>query len=1458
MERQCTRDTKDCGVAKSKCGIATSSLLSFARYVAVFALALGCFATTWASTTQGLYSFDTIASTGGQFVKLAGSPTSFEAPSINSSGTVAFPCFDEQGATLCTGTGDGVAHIAASTESNSFTFLGGIHIDDAGNVTGTRQQTGPAYSLSQWNAPITTQTQFASGRFISPPPTTPAAQYLSVDFDAVFGNIGANNKGQIVFAGLDRHALLNINPTEQCTQATCLATPTNSVATALKFNELPISNPVRPLIADDGTVVVRYKGSTIVPPIQPTTTTSAIRAYNYALTTATTVADEATGLWAAASLGLSPGITSHGFSTSGDAIAFSGNRKLGQGIYLAVFRNGTAFDLIRVAGEGQPDLGFLRDFNENSTPIQFLSFDQDSRVGVVHRSAGAATGVGDIYLVTFIGTPSLSSDDPAATTTKQAVNNQQYIPGSVFSAQRGLWTTKIHVIDSASITGALPPNCTSGGLVTYCADIPMKVIQEGDDIPGEDGFTVDTAPPTSSSTIQVYDPIALPLNATGDTDVNRSNHQIAFLVSANVGANQFVLRASQTDSCMLPVTRLPQGSALSGAINAPWSASIYDGSNICPIQIKGCALTTLATVLNYAASSPGKDGDTLPTDPGELNTLLNNNLSLGGFENSPKFTVVNLPSCSAGPPNTASGNKDRDVVWSTATGIAVHNNNAAGSKSMVWSNTGNGLLGSNYSNLADPGYSQLRTNLCTNQAPVVIGVNLGATKVPKAKPNAPSHFVVATGIVNGQVLIADPGHFANYVLETSYTLNDAGNRFVVRGHISDPTDLSSVLLNTSDNVVLDIVDGNGRHATYDPTTGIPAQDIPNSAAYGDGNDDPSGTSGPEFTKVVEIQTPPQGMYTVNVTSVDGSAFSVSIVFRDQQGNPQPALGFQGNVSAGATSSFGVSVQSNGSGITIVPIGGISVPNVIGLTQSAATSAITGAGLALGMVTAQSSATIPSGLVISETPTAGTTVASGSAINLVVSSGPASVSVPNVVGLTQAAATTAITGSGLTLGTVTQQSSATVASGLVINESPLAGASVASGSAVNIVVSSGPGPVAVPNVVGLTQAAATTAITSAGLTLGTVTQQSSATVAAGLVISESPTAGTSVTAKSVVNLIVSSGAANVSVPNVVGLTQAQATTAITAAGLTLGSITTQSSATIAAGLVISESPTAGTSVAAKSAVSLVVSSGAAPVAVPNVVGLTQAAATSAITGTGLILGTVTTQSSATVAAGLVIGESPTAGTSVTAKSAVSLIVSSGAAPVAVPNVVGLTQAAATTALSSAGLTLGAVTTQSSATVAAGFVISESPAAGASVAAKTAVSLVVSSGPAPVSVPNVVGSTQGAATTAITNAGLVVGAVTNQSSSTIAAGIVISESPAAGTSVAAKSAVSLVVSSGSLIGDLNGDGAVNCADLSIIKASFGKKVGQAGFDVRADVNKDGVVNILDLSAEARLMPAGTSCN
>ena len=66
-------------------------------------------------------------------------------------------------------------------------------------------------------------------------------------------------------------------------------------------------------------------------------------------------------------------------------------------------------------------------------------------------------------------------------------------------------------------------------------------------------------------------------------------------------------------------------------------------------------------------------------------------------------------------------------------------------------------------------------------------------------------------------------------------------------------------------------------------------------------------------------------------------------------------------------------------------------------------------------------------------------------------------------------------------------------------------------------------VAVPDVVNLTVAAATIAITNAGLTVGTVTTEQSTSVPAGSIISQSPTAGTVVRPPVPVSLVVSSGA-----------------------------------------------------------------------------------------------------------------------------------------------------------------------------------------------------------------------------------------------------------------------------------------------------------------------------------------------
>ncbi|MCK5565916.1 MAG: PASTA domain-containing protein, partial [Planctomycetes bacterium] len=138
-------------------------------------------------------------------------------------------------------------------------------------------------------------------------------------------------------------------------------------------------------------------------------------------------------------------------------------------------------------------------------------------------------------------------------------------------------------------------------------------------------------------------------------------------------------------------------------------------------------------------------------------------------------------------------------------------------------------------------------------------------------------------------------------------------------------------------------------------------------------------------------------------------------------------------------------------------------------------------------------------------------------------------------------------------------------------------------------------VTVPDVVGLTQAAAELDIVAAGLVVGTVTMTASPTVPAGDVISQNPAASTSVDIGSSVDIEVSLGAVPVDVPNVVGQAQATAEGNIVAVGLVVGTVTPVSSETVPFGEVISQDPIGGTSVAAGSSVDLVVSTGPEPAA-----------------------------------------------------------------------------------------------------------------------------------------------------------------------------------------------------------------------------------------------------------------------
>jgi len=93
-----------------------------------------------------------------------------------------------------------------------------------------------------------------------------------------------------------------------------------------------------------------------------------------------------------------------------------------------------------------------------------------------------------------------------------------------------------------------------------------------------------------------------------------------------------------------------------------------------------------------------------------------------------------------------------------------------------------------------------------------------------------------------------------------------------------------------------------------------------------------------------------------------------------------------------TNSLSTYNSASGTNTVNVTAALVTVPNVVGLTQAAATSALTGAGLTLGTVTTASSATVATGSVISQNPLSGASAAPGSGVSLVVSTGAAT---PNV-------------------------------------------------------------------------------------------------------------------------------------------------------------------------------------------------------------------------------------------------------------------------------------------------------------------------------------------------------------------------------------------------------------------------------------------------------------------------------
>jgi len=200
-----------------------------------------------------------------------------------------------------------------------------------------------------------------------------------------------------------------------------------------------------------------------------------------------------------------------------------------------------------------------------------------------------------------------------------------------------------------------------------------------------------------------------------------------------------------------------------------------------------------------------------------------------------------------------------------------------------------------------------------------------------------------------------------------------------------------------------------------------------------------------------------------------------------------------------------------------------------------------------------------------------------------------------------------------------------------------------------------------------------------------------------------------------------------------------------------------------------------------------------VVVPEVIGMTENEAVDALTAVELTVGPID-RTFSDEPSGTVLSQTPEPGVELEIKAEVSLTVSKGKELFGVPDFVGMTESDALQALRDAGFALDTIKREYNKTVADGQVFKQDPVAGANVPSGSLVTLYISRGTELAKVPDVVGKKQGDAKTTLEKAGFGV-KVVDESSDTVANGLVIRQTPDGGVSIEAGSQVTIFISTGS---------------------------------------------------------------
>ena len=169
-----------------------------------------------------------------------------------------------------------------------------------------------------------------------------------------------------------------------------------------------------------------------------------------------------------------------------------------------------------------------------------------------------------------------------------------------------------------------------------------------------------------------------------------------------------------------------------------------------------------------------------------------------------------------------------------------------------------------------------------------------------------------------------------------------------------------------------------------------------------------------------------------------------------------------------------------------------------------------------------SATVPLGCVISQYPEAGISVKEQRAVTLVVSKGGENTIVPDLKGLAKDDAVAALKDSGLDIGNVKEIDSDQGDVGTVVAQSPVAGTHATKGQKIDIdVIKTGGKKLTVPDLTGMTQSGAQSALSALKLKIGKVSETNSGG-SPGAITAQQPAAGTAAASGSAVDITVVSG------------------------------------------------------------------------------------------------------------------------------------------------------------------------------------------------------------------------------------------------------------------------------------------------------------------------------------------------